>query len=74
MPVKYKNYKSAEDRSAIRMTSSEGEMEYNTSQVLASGGVVNKSMSLRIENPGSGPELKWLGNDSGPGGTPIGLE
>lgn len=63
------------DRSKLRMASSEGEMDYNTRQVLASGGAVNKSMSLRIENPGSGPELNWRQNESGPGDTGnVGME
>lgn len=74
MPVKYGNYKTAMDRSQLRMASSEGEMMYNTNQVLASGGVVNKSMGIRIENPGSGPELTFIMNESGPGDTgPIGM-
>lgn len=62
------------DRSNLRMASSEGEMSYNTNQVLSAAGVVNKSMSLRIENPGTGPELRWFANDSGPGGVSIGME
>lgn len=75
MPVKYGNYKTAVDRSQLRIASSEGEMEYNTSQVLASGGVVNKSLGLRFENPGTGKELNFIMNESGPGdpGT-VGME
>ena len=75
MPVKYGNYKTAMDRSQLRMASSEGEMEYNTRQVLGSGGVVNKTMGLRFENPGSGKNLSFIMNESGPGDNgPVGME
>ena len=67
MPVKYGNYKTAMDRSKMIPGSSEGEMDYNTRQVLASGGVVNKSMSMRLENPGTGKEWDWIQNESGGG-------
>jgi hypothetical protein len=74
MPAKYKDYRTAMDRSQMIPGSSEGEMDYNHSQVLASGGAINKSMALKLKNPGSGPELTWIMNESGPGDTgPIGL-
>lgn len=75
MPVKYGNYKTALDRSQLRMVSSEGEMEYNTSQVLGAAGSVNKTLGLRFENPGSGKNLDFIMNESGPGdsGT-VGME
>lgn len=72
MPVKYGNYKTAVDRSKLRMASSEGEMDYNTRQVLNAAGVVNKSFRLDLENPGTGPELKWRQNESGPGDYDVG--
>lgn len=75
MPVKYGNYRTATDRSKLKMASSESEMDFNTTQVLSAAGEVNKSVGIRFENPGSGPNLKLYMNDGNVAATgQIGLE
>lgn len=75
MPVKYGSYRTATDKSKIKFASSEDQMAFNTSQVLAAAGDTNSSVNLRFENPGTGKNLKTYMNESGPGDNgPVGME
>lgn len=58
MPSKFGDYTTATDKSQLKYASSEGEMDFNTSQVLAAAGSTNESVNLKLENPNENPNIK----------------